>query len=147
MKNKVLNLLTWLVGLAVGVLIILILNSTIFFSRYLLGDLKFSYHQQHEFKLSIDNKTIGYIFYEQGWFIDKQFAYGTLLKQSGSDDEAYFLYDCRNNQYQIIDDKNQFKILLNQHNLAWKNFRHMGEVEEWSAVKKNKRKFSSVCPK
>ena len=122
------------------------LVNKVFFNDFLLGDLKISHSFKYKYQLHLYDKFLGYISFENGWYIDKNYIYGTLITDAMYGKDSYFFYDCKNDYYQIIHDINTFKHILRRHNLIWKNFRNINEVEDWSAINENKRKFSKVCP-
>lgn len=151
MKNFVSRTTICLITVFVIGIVGFILKNTIFFSTGILGNLTFSYENEHVFRLHIDSETVGYITYEDGYIKDR-YAYGTLgrgINENGfTTGFMYFLYDCLNNQVRYFDagSEDEFKTLLSRYNLPWKNFRMRDEVEDWLAVKNHERKFSNVCP-
>ena len=115
-----------------------------FYSGRILGDLEvfqpFLPTDRNRYTLSADGKVVGEISELDGWFIDGQYAYGTLLGPQGG--TAHFLFDCRDGRFDVFTDETVFAA-----SLAARGFtqRHFMSGENVVRMKYGRRLFSGRC--
>lgn len=117
-----------------------------FYPRKVYGDLTinntFSYYNK-VYELRINRTHIASVSQIDSWYIDYPYLYGTIYQDiNGGEDMSYMIYNCKNNEYVIYNNGDEFEKLLDTLGFGWKNFM---SGENPIRVFYNMRYFSKDC--